>query len=83
MLGFPNDGSLKDRRRHLVAECTVGPFVIIPSSPVFDHDPGLDQALEEFGIETFPTKRAVEAFVTPILPGFAGFDSTRKNLLVV
>lgn len=29
------------------------PFVIMPASPTLDHDPGLWQALEEFGIEAF------------------------------
>ena len=82
MLGFPGDGSHKDRRWHWVPERTVWPFVIIQVSPVFDHHPGLCQALEELGIETFTAKRAVEAFVTAILPGFAWFEPTRDNLLV-
>ena len=58
------------------------PFVIIQASPVFDHDPGLCQVMEEFGIETFSAKRAVEAFVAPILPRLTGFNLTRENLLV-
>ena len=83
MLGFPDKCSLKNSRGHLVAERTVWPFVIIPTSPILDHDPGLWQALEEFGIEAFTAQGAVETFVTAILPGFAGFDPTRDNLLVV
>ncbi len=82
MLGFPDKCSLKTSRAHLVAKRTVWPFVIIPTSPILDHDPGLWQALEEFGIETFTAQCAVETFVTTILPGFAGFDSARNNLLV-
>ncbi len=58
------------------------PSVIIGPSPVLDHHPGLCQALEELGIKTFTAKRAVEAFVTDILPGFTGFNSARGNLLL-
>ena len=67
----------------MVPEGIVGPIMVILLSPVFDHDAGLDQALEEFRIETFPTKPAVEAFLAPILSKFAVFDSKGYNLLVV
>jgi len=82
MLGFPSDCSFKDRRGHSVAERTVGPFMIIQPPPVFDHHSRLWQALEKLCIKAFAAKRAVEAFVTPVLPGFPRFDSTRNNSLV-
>lgn len=82
MLGFPDHGSLKDRCGHLVAKCTVGPFVIIQPSPVLAHHSGLCQALEELGIKAFTAKRAVQPFVPAILPVVAWFDPTRDNLLV-
>jgi len=82
MLGFPDDCSLKDSCWHLVTQRTVWPFVIIPPSAVFDYHLCFGQAVEEFGIKAFTAKRAVEAFITAILPGFAWFDPTRDNLLV-
>lgn len=66
----------------MVAERTVWPFVIIQASPVFDHHPGFCQVMEEFGLEPFSAQRTVEAFVTAILPGFAGFNPTRDKLRV-
>ncbi len=39
--------------------------------------------MEEFGGETFSTQRAVEAFVSAILPELAWFNPTWGNLLIV
>ncbi len=44
----------------------MGPFMIIHSSPVFDHHSSLCQIVEELGIEAFTAKRTVEDFVAAI-----------------
>ena len=82
MLDFPGNGSLKDNCGPLVTKRTLGPFVVMQGAPAFGHHLGLCRALVGLGIETCTAKRAIKAFVTAILPEFAGFDPTRENLLV-
>lgn len=45
--------------------------VVVVDPPVFDHDPGLKQAVELLNSEAFVTKSAVERLDPGILPGLA------------
>jgi len=55
--------------------------MIILLPPIFDDHPRFRQTVKPFGIETFAPKRAIEAFVTPILPRFPRDDATGPDAL--
>ena len=53
--------------------------VIVLFKPCLDDDLSLPDGAEPFGIEYFPSQRAVEAFVVAVLPRGARIDADRLD----
>ncbi len=57
--------------------------MIILLPPIFDDDPGFRQTVKLFRVKAFPPKRAIEALIAPILPGFPRRNATGLDALLV
>ena len=55
-------------------------IVVIP--PIFDHDSGFDAITEPFHRQALVPELAVETLVGAVLPGLAGVDEGRLDLLL-
>jgi len=55
--------------------------MIILLPPIFDDDPRFRQTVKPFRIKAFAPKRAIETFVTPVLPGFPWGNPTGRDAL--
>ena len=65
--------------RRSVAERTVWPEVVVLLPPPLRENLRLGQRVEEFPVEEFVPKLAVEGLDVPVLPGTAGFDEEGRN----
>ena len=57
--------------------------MIILLPPIFDDDLRFRQTVKPFRIKAFAPKRAIETFVTPVLPGFPGGNPTGRDALAL
>jgi hypothetical protein len=55
------------------------PDVVVMAAPGFDHDPRLRATAEPLDRKTFVAEFAIEAFICPVLPGFARIDERSLN----
>ena len=52
----------------------MGPDRVVVVTPLFDEDPGLLEAAEDFPVEQLVPQLAVEAFAIAVLPGASRLD---------
>ena len=55
--------------------------MIILLPPIFDDYPRFRQTVKPFRIKAFAPKRAIETFITPVLPGFPWGNPTGRDAL--
>jgi hypothetical protein len=66
----------------MLSDCTVRPLLIIPPPSPFDHNSGLQQAVEKLGGKAFLAQRAIEAYAAAVLPGLNRFSMYCQDPLV-
>ena len=64
-------------RRRLQAQRAMRPFLLVMPPQIFEHHPPLIQLIDQFPVQTFPSKPTFETFRISVLPRTAGLDVDR------